>query len=120
MSITTPIPVSAAVANQRRTWRTQIESPKGQPYIVEFFRETVPVDAAGNATGPSVLDLAIGLPALSFVATAENIAALPAQFQGVPALIGKFADYLDQLMPNPPIAADPSVTQISASTTQPA
>jgi hypothetical protein len=67
-----------------------------------------------------VLDLAIGLPALSFVATAENIAALPAQFQGVPALISKFADYLDQLMPNPPIAADPSVTQISASTTQPA
>ena len=96
MSITTPILVSTAVANQRRTWRTQIESPKGQPYIVEFFRETVPVDTAGNATGPSVLDLAIGLPALSFVATAASVAALPVQFQGVSALISQFADYLEQ------------------------
>jgi hypothetical protein len=92
MSISSPLPTSTATAISRRPWRTQVETPKGQDPVVEFFRETVPVDAAGAATdAPTKI-----MTPISFTASAVNIAVLPEKFQAVPTLISEFADYLEQ------------------------
>ena len=100
MSITTPIPISSAVAISRRTWRINFETPKGLVPVVSVFREAVPVDAAGNTAGENIQSMS----PLVFTASAANIAALPTQFQGIPLLMSQFSDYLETQANEPAVA----------------
>jgi len=47
MAITLQAAAPVTMGKQERTWRTEIETPKGQPYSLIAHREVVVTDANG-------------------------------------------------------------------------
>jgi len=90
MSIITPI-TSVASQMKRRTYRIVIEAPNGVTPAISAFRETIPLDAAGDQLGPSQPDVV----AFQMQCSAASMAALPSQFQNLNTLLSQFGDWLE-------------------------
>lgn len=56
MAIETPIENSKRpVKLEERTWRANIETPRGRPYSIQIFRQRTKLDEDGAAVGESQL-----------------------------------------------------------------
>ncbi len=90
MATMVPVQANAPAFQEERTWRCQIESPKGAQPLVQWFRETNQLDAnQAVLAGTNNKDL----QAYSFLCTPENMAALPPQFVLLLQLLPDFFDW---------------------------
>jgi len=108
MAIMRPITEQPA-SMKERTWRTNIETPSTAPYSIQFYRETIPVDADENPVGKAVQEQ-IGVNRL-FDAVAEEtveIATGRVTFLDLIDGLSQFADrWADEEYNKPPIDPNP-------------